>query len=213
VLYLLKHPGDFVGAGGAVALVWPAERATPELGAAVRAACMTGNKRTMTQDIEFGINSLVEIAVRAMSPAINDPFTAMNCLDRLGALLGRIACDCRPWSYRFDDAGNLRLIYDPVTFPRLVDAAFHLIRQYSRGNAEVLIRILDSIESVLPLLSSRGGGPDAAADRSALRLHADLVRAEAGDGGALPNPYDRERVRRRHAEVIASLERAARPAA
>jgi len=94
-----------------------------------------------------------------------------------------------------------------------VDAAYHLIRQYSRGNAEVLIRILDSIESVLPLLSSRGGGPNVAVDRAALRLHADLAAAEAGDGGGLPNPYNRERVRRRHAEVIASLERAARPAA
>ncbi|HVK03751.1 MAG TPA: DUF2254 domain-containing protein [Armatimonadaceae bacterium] len=204
VVRLRAHPGDFVGEGAILAYLWPADRADGVLVAEAQGGYLVGRQRILTQDIEFGINQLVEIAVRAMSPAINDPFTAMACLDRLGVILGRIVATCRPWSYRADAAGKARLLYDPITFARLTDTAFHLIRQYSRGNADVLLRMLDAIESVLPHLPGGDEGRDA---RAALRHHADLAAAEATTA-ALPNPYDRDRLLARHRAVVATLDTA-----
>ncbi len=84
VIRLLHKPGHFVGHGAVVALVWPAGRVDEQLDKLIRRAFQIGNGRTPTQDVEYAVNQLVEMAVRAMSPAINDPFTAMTCLDHIG---------------------------------------------------------------------------------------------------------------------------------
>jgi len=84
VIRLLRKPGNFVRCGAVVALVWPAGRFDEGLEGQFRHAFQIGNQRTPTQDVEYAVNQLVEMAVRAMSPAINDPFTAMTCLDYVG---------------------------------------------------------------------------------------------------------------------------------
>ena len=84
VIRLLRKPGHFVVPGTVVALIWPRERVNERLAEQIRQAIRIGNQRTPTQDVEYAVNQLVEMAVRAMSPAINDPFTAMTCLDHLG---------------------------------------------------------------------------------------------------------------------------------
>jgi uncharacterized membrane protein len=85
VIRLLRKPGHFVWRGAVVALVWSAGRFDEELEGQIRHAFQIGNQRTPTQDVEYAVNQLVEMAVRAMSPAINDPFTAMTCLDYVGS--------------------------------------------------------------------------------------------------------------------------------
>ncbi len=74
-----------------VALVWPAGRIDQKVDKQLRRAFRLGNQRTPTQDVEYAVNQLVEMAVRAMSPAINDPFTAMTCLDYLGQGLALVS--------------------------------------------------------------------------------------------------------------------------
>jgi len=70
---------------------WPGQRVTETLVDNMTAAFVIGNQRTAAQDVEFSFNQLVEIAVRALSPGINDPFTAIACVDRLGSGLCRLA--------------------------------------------------------------------------------------------------------------------------
>ncbi len=104
--------------------------------------------RTGTQDPEFAISQLVEIAVRALSPGINDPFTAMNCLDRLGAALVRIAGRTLPQKRRYDKSGNLRLIINRPTFKGICDSAFGQIRTYGRDDPAVMIDMLEVLYQV-----------------------------------------------------------------
>jgi uncharacterized membrane protein len=111
----------------------------------VRDVFALGNLRTSAQDVEFAIHQLVEIAVRALSPGINDPFTAVACVDRLGSALCRLAQRKMPSAYRHDEQHRLRLVVAPITFTEIVDTAFNQIRQYARPSAAVTIRLLETI--------------------------------------------------------------------
>jgi uncharacterized membrane protein len=84
VIRLLRKPGDIVWREDRIALVWPANVVDKDVDSQIRNAFRIGNTRTPTQDVLYAVNQLVEMAVRAMSPAINDPFTAMTCLNYIG---------------------------------------------------------------------------------------------------------------------------------
>jgi hypothetical protein len=91
VIRLRARPGDFVVQGGIVAHVWKSGDLDPELLDEVREVFVLGRSRSLQQDAEFGIVQLVEVAVRALSTGLNDPFTAMNCVDRISSLLCRLS--------------------------------------------------------------------------------------------------------------------------
>ena len=84
------------------------------------APIQVGNQRTPTQDVEYAINQLVEVAVRAMSPAINDPFTAMTCLDYLADGLSLTSVPVRTSPNFYDQHGKLRLIFEPANLVELL---------------------------------------------------------------------------------------------
>ena len=111
----------------------------------MRDAFEIGNVRTPTQDILCAVNQLVEMAVRAMSPAINDPFTAMTCLDHLGDGLVRFVRQGERSRQHYDREGRLRLVLEPVNFAELVDAAFDMLRHASCDNASVLLHMLEAV--------------------------------------------------------------------
>jgi uncharacterized membrane protein len=111
-------------------------------------AFQIGNGRTPTQDIEYAVNQLVEMAVRAMSPAINDPFTAMTCLDYVGNGLALFIRQGEKSSHYYDRHGRLRLVLEPVTFDALLSAAFDMLRHASCDNASVLLHMLTVIETI-----------------------------------------------------------------
>jgi uncharacterized membrane protein len=92
VIRLHHRPGHFLAQGHPVATVWPPEVA-PAIGRKLEDVHITGPLRTLSQDIAFGIDQLVEIAIRALSPAVNDTFTALTCIDWLGDSLCKIAVD------------------------------------------------------------------------------------------------------------------------
>ena len=193
IVRVSRRPGKFVIAGGELAQVWPGDRLDNELAGAVRGAFYLGAQRTLTQDVEFAIDQLVEVAVRALSPGVNDPFTAIACVDRLGETLCTLAGREIPSPYRYDDDGRLRAVADVSTLPGMVDAAFHQVRQASRGNAAVTFRLLETIGEV----AGRTRDPDFLA---ALRRHADLVHR--GSQEALPEQRDREEADERYQDVL-----------
>lgn len=107
-----------------------------------------GKTKTSQQDLEFSIHQLVEIASRALSPGINDPYTAIACIDSLTATMSYLAQAKFPSEYRFDDEGNLRIIADALEFEGVLDAAFNQIRQFSGGSTAVIIRLMEALTTI-----------------------------------------------------------------
>jgi uncharacterized membrane protein len=107
-----------------------------------------GNTRTPQQDAEHSIHQMVEIACRALSPGINDPFTAIACIDNLTSTLCYLTTVKFPDRYRFDDDNQLRYAYKPLTYQGMLDAAFLQIRQFSKGSPAVVIRLMEAMITI-----------------------------------------------------------------
>jgi uncharacterized membrane protein len=100
-----------------------------------------GPERTLYQDTAFGFRQLVDIAEKALSPALNDPTTAVQCIDRLHDLLRRLAVRPLP-SGRYGDAdGNLRLIVPRPSWEDFVHLAFDEIRHFGIGSLQIPRRL------------------------------------------------------------------------
>jgi uncharacterized membrane protein len=171
VIHVLYRPGQFVLRGEPLACVWPPQRLSG-FGALIGRHVRLGRHRVLRQDAEFGIAQIVEIAIRALSPAVNDTFTGVGCVDWVAdALL--IAADASLgdgcW---YDRSGKLRLRVPPLRLERLVKMAFDQIRQAASDNPAVLIRILDVIRRITPRMQTE-------TSRVALMAQADAVREAA----------------------------------
>ena len=182
---LLVRPGDYVFPGAPIALLLTPAEGVEE---AIRDATAIGTQRTSSEDLEFSIRSLVEVAVRALSPGINDPHTAMSALDRLGSALCEVAPKHLPTGVVVRE-GRPALVFPGYDYDGLTDAMFHEIRQNAAGSAAVLIRMLEVLASVL----SCERDP---ARRETLQRHADLVLADAER--EVSNEADLREVRERH---------------
>lgn len=145
---LERRPGDFVAEGSLLAEVWPKEKAGKDISVAVNNAFYLGRQRTPTQDVEYSIDQLVEVAVRALSPGINDPFTAMTCIEWLGSALIHVGRRKMPSPFRRDDEGELRLVTDTTDFPGIAAACLDQIRQYGCTSVAVTLRLLDLLARV-----------------------------------------------------------------
>ena len=193
----LHKPGSFVGPGGVVALVWPADRIDAQLDKLIRRAFQIGNVRTPTQDIVYAVNQLTEMAVRAMSPAINDPFTAMTCLDHLGDGLATFIQQGENDTAYYDRDGALRLVLERATFADLLSAAFDMLRHASCDNASVLLHMVAVIDVV-------GQETIAPAARQELLRHVGLIQAESQAGALIEQ--DRRAIQLSIQAVQAKLE-------
>lgn len=148
-----------------VAHVAPERAATDELCRAITNAVVVGRERTAVQDLEFSIRQLVEVALRALSPGINDPYTAIAVLDRLTLSLSRVMRRGPAKSVWTDGDDTVRLIAPVSTFDGITDAAFNQIRQQALPS--VLMRMAECIGQLLHQAKP--------ADRPALKKHLQLV--------------------------------------
>jgi len=166
LIVLRFRPGQFVLRGEPLAAIVPANRGGT-LEAAIDRGVHIGRHRTLTQDSEFGIAQVVEIAIRALSPAVNDTFTGVACVDWLAGALLTLA-ERPPLEGNWYDTGSkLRVWMPPVRLERLAKLAFDQIRQASATTPAVLIRQLDAIRRLAPRL------PDAC--RQTLSDQADAI--------------------------------------
>ena len=174
--------GHFVLAEGAAVRAHAARPLGAELVSGIRDAFVIGGDRTPSQDLEYSIRQLVEIAVRALSPGINDPFTAIAVVHRLGAALSMIDRHVLAPEEHVDEEGRLRVRAVTTNHAGLVDAAFNQIRQAAAESASVLIAIahifaqLAQVVEAIPL-------------RTALRHQLGAIDRA---GRNLPEPIDRE---------------------
>ncbi|PZV15740.1 MAG: DUF2254 domain-containing protein [Pseudanabaena sp.] len=196
LLRVQHRPGHFVVEGSELVQVFPEEKVTKKLAVEINDAFVLGSRRTEQQDVEFPIDQLVEIAVRALSPGINDPFTAIRCIDQLSAALCHLAQREIPSPYRYDDHNQLRIIAEPISFADATDAAFNQIRQYGKSSVAVTMRLLEAIAAIASFTHQ-------IPDRTTLQRHADMI--ERGSHEGIAEELDYENVKERYLAAVKAI--------
>src|SRR5262252_4519483 len=140
---LLYRPGQFVMEGAPLAYVLP-PNAAATVAPAIEHEVEIGRQRTLKQDVEFGIAQLVEIALRALSSAVNDTFTGLTCVDWLGDELRAFAAFPDDIGACIGAGGAIRIVWPPLRLARLTGSAFNQIRPAAAGNRAVSIRLLQT---------------------------------------------------------------------
>lgn len=147
-LRVLRRPGQFVVEGDRLVGIMGGSLPPPSSQRRIQECFILGRWRTGEQDPEYWIHQLVEVAVRALSPGVNDPYTAVTCVDWLGAILCSISDEPLPSSRRYDAEGQLRLVGDAIAFAGLVEAAFDQIRQSAGSTPAVSLRLLETLANI-----------------------------------------------------------------
>ena len=188
--------GEFVVRDTALASIALEAPPAEEIIAGVQAAYSIDRHRTVEQDSAFGIRQIVDMALRALSPGINDTTTAVMCVDYLTAILARLASRPIPSSHRYEE-GELRVITIGPTFASLVAESFDQIRGSASGNVAILLRMLASIEII-------AGLTDSPSRRRVLLEHVQGI-AELADR-TIGSPHDRSQFENRLAHAREAVE-------
>ena len=201
VIELQVRPGHHTMEGATLAMASPGGRMTDQRQAEIRKAVRIGQARTPQEDVEFAVLLLEEMAVRALSPSTNDPYTAVNALDDLSAGLVRLAGRPVPSEHRYDEKGQLRLVAPQVGLFDLVDHVLTAIRLYAVEHPFVLHRTLDLIDQV-----------GAASGRDAVRARLDTQVQQLVEAfeRSSPQDCDTQELTRHANEVRRSLARPVR---
>ncbi|WP_308460482.1 DUF2254 domain-containing protein [Mesorhizobium sp. NBSH29] len=141
-------PGRFVTERDTILTAHPSDRVSDDVADRLRSTLVVGLERTPDQDLEFSIRRIVEIAQRALSPGINDPTTALYCIDRLGEALGRLAERDIPSGVRFDDDHRLRILTKVTSLESLACPAYAAIARYGLADADVVALLLTSMAAL-----------------------------------------------------------------
>jgi len=194
VIQLLYRPGHFVVEGLPLAKVWPAASAH-DVARELARTHATGAHRTLAQDLAFAIDQLEEIAIRALSPAVNDTFTALTCIDWVADGLCNISGRRLVEGVYRGRSGRIRLIESDPSYPRMVNRGFDKIRQAARGMPAVLIRLMDGLAYVVEYTHT-------AEQREVVRRQADMTMRAAEE--SVHDPADLADVRRRYDRLLAT---------
>ncbi|MGI8705461.1 MAG: DUF2254 domain-containing protein [Sphingomicrobium sp.] len=149
-----RSPGHFLYRGRTVALASPADRVTEELADDIRSNWTLGSKRTATQDLLFLVDELVEIAARALSAGVNDPYTAKTCMDWLTAAAAELARRQPPSPYRLDEDGDLRVIAPTGSLRIHLERGFGRLRPYASSDANAAIHFVSRLRSLAGVVQS-----------------------------------------------------------
>lgn len=195
VVRMERGIGEYVVAGTPLCAVL-GRRPGDEDTASLNALYTVGVYRTVDQDPAFGVRQIVDVAVKALSPGVNDTTTAVTCVDSLGAVLVHLANRRIENRLRMSH-GELRVVARGPTFESLVSAALDEIRRNAAGNVSVLARLLSTLETVA------GCTPDAKR-RAVLRAHGSRILATAER--TVPEEGDRAEVREVHGRLGRALD-------
>lgn len=166
------RPGDHVVKGDRVLTVFSDEELADDAISMLQQIWIVGRTRTAYQDPEFSIHQMVEVALRALSPGINDPYTAMTCIDNLASAMCELTTVRFPSPHRFDGQGELRITADVLDFEGMLGAAFNQIRQNAEGSPSVIIRLMEALVTI-------GSFARNEEQRRAVRKHARMVLRSA----------------------------------
>lgn len=166
------RPGDFVLPGAALARIWPRDAMDEGMESGIRAAFSFGRKRTQGQDPVFLANELVEIAGRALSPGINDPFTAISCMDWLAAALGELAVRQIPSDRHCDDDNVPRVILGAPNYAEFCEVAWGQMRPYVQSDRNAALHLMGLLAAAAETTPRRE-------DRETLAAHAEALNTGA----------------------------------
>ena len=182
-----RRVGHYVPAGVPLLCVSHASRIEADRAAALLEAFDIGPSRTLQQDIEFGVIQLVDIALRAMSPAVNDPSTAISCVDQLSRVMICWSSRVPPRPVLYDPPYVARVFIDWIGFDGLMDTAFEQIRHYAAADTAVTLRLLRAMDDI-----ARGVHEPEVRESLLMRAR----RVVEGGAGRLPE-QDAKRLRER----------------
>lgn len=168
VVRLLRRPGDYLVAGNLLCVVHSDTSIGDDFSEKVIKLFITGKVRSAFQDAEFSIHQMVEVAGRALSPGINDPNTAIACIDNLTSVMCYLTSVKYPSTHRLDGEGKLRLVANSLDFSGMLEASFSQIRQYGEDTPAVIIRMMESTATLLKFAAGD-------AQRKAVQAHADML--------------------------------------
>jgi uncharacterized membrane protein len=197
-LRLERRVGQFIPDGVPLIRVSPRDRISEEHALQLLAAVDIGPARTMQQDLEFGIVQIVDIALRAISPAVNDPTTAISCVDQLSCIVIRWAGRSPPRGCFYSSPHVLRVVIPWIDFNGLLDLAFEQIRHYAAADAAVSLRLMRALGDI----ASTVADPDIR-----LRLRDCGNRVIAGCTGHLQDD-DLQKLRQRASQLGSGLVKA-----
>jgi uncharacterized membrane protein len=200
LIVLYFRGGHYVVPGAREIAVYPGERLNEALATEIRDAIITGIHRTPAQDPDFSIRHLDEIADRALSRAVNDPYTAVAVVDRLSASLCSLMGRALPEGVFRDKNGAVRLACTQPTYAGLIEASFNQIRQNGTGMPIIVLHLLEAIGRIaehvrLPV------------QHAALSQQAKVIVEAARR--RVEDDFDRRRIDERYLAVQQSLGRAA----
>jgi len=197
VILVERRPGDFITRDQSVFRVVGLESDVElKFVRELNDTLFVGSRRTPRQDVECAVQELVEVAVRALSPGINDPFTAITCLDYLTAAIAKLSQRQIPSPHRYDSEQKLRVIASPFTFSGVLDSSLNQIRQCGSGVASVLIRMLERLAMLATFVTRKH-------DRDGIRKHAEMVLREANQ--SLHEPEDLKTIKNRYDDFLKAL--------
>ncbi len=195
---LLFKTGKFVLLGAPLVEIWPPVHLKSHIMPPIQSCFLMGERPSGEQDLEFTVNQLVQIAARALSPGINDPFTAMSCIDYLSSGLAMIAERDLPQVNITNDQGRLLLIKHEITFLSFCDACFIIIRQMCKDNPPVVIYLLESLAQLAAIVQRQE-------DRLAVLQTAEITYKSAID--LCKMDYDRHAISERLERVKELLDK------
>ncbi len=193
ILRVEPRVGEFVLPGATLVSAWPAGLRDDDMCQAVQRAFVLGPERTLQEDVEFGLQQIADIALRALSPGINDPTTATTCIDRLAEVLVRLGTRNLPDLLEKREDGQLVLVATTVSFESAASVCFVQIGHHVAEHPTLACHLLTTLGAVAtsltperrPTLTSQAQQilhatlqrTDQARDRSALEWASRWIRS------------------------------------
>ena len=147
-VHVVRRVGQFVPAGTTLLMVYRGNRVSADQREELLDTVDLGPSRTLQQDVEFGVLQIVDIALKAISPAVNDPSTGVSCVDQLSRILIRFASREVPAPLLYDPPGIVRASIQWIDFDGLLTSAFEQIRLYSKADVAVSLRMLRALGDI-----------------------------------------------------------------
>jgi uncharacterized membrane protein len=192
LIRLELRTGNFVVAGDPLVRVWPGKQANGKLSKEINQAFAIGKQHSISQDVDFAINKLVQVALRTLGSS-QDPYPAMTCLNWLGVILCHMLERAVPPTCYVEKDKHLRLITRPETFEGVIDTALTPIRRAARSNVAVILQLLNTIETV----AAHTTDPKV---REALLHHAKIVEQESQQ--EVPDTFDRQEIKKHYQSLV-----------
>jgi uncharacterized membrane protein len=154
-VHVVRRVGHFVPAGTTLFMVYRGNRLSDEQREELLGTVDLGPSRTLQQDVEFGVLQIVDVALKAISPAVNDPSTGVSCVDQLSRILIRFASREMPPGLLYDPPGVVRVSIPGIDFGGLLTSAFDQIRLYSKADLAVSLRMLRALGDIAETTTDR----------------------------------------------------------